>query len=299
MIDLDIMQDCSEVVHYDRPGVPLYIRTAKLSAYPNMRALCHWHDDLEWIYILSGRMNYYINGKKILLKENDSIMINARQMHYGYDFCRQECEFLCILFHPSLFMGNRVLQREYVAPVLENPNLEYLHFHSEEAFGRETAVFLESLAALKERAEDAYEIEAVGRIHLFWSTMLRRKEELDADIGENICWDPHTDLKVQKDMVSYIYQHYGEKITLEDIAASGHVCRSKCCSIFKHYLQQSPIEFLNAYRLKVSCNLLRDTQKSITEIAFSCGFNHLSYFSKMFLGSYGCTPREYRRKNME
>ena len=42
------------------------------------------------------------------------------------------------------------------------------------------------------------------------------------------------------------------------------------------------MDFLNAYRLKVSCNLLDATDKSITEIAFACGFNHLSYFSKTF-----------------
>lgn len=104
------------------------------------------------------------------------------------------------------------------------------------------------------------------------------------------------DLKLQNDMVSFLYQHYNEKITLEEIAAAGHISRSKCCRIFKHYLQQSPISFLNTYRLKVSCNLLDSTDKSITEIAFACGFNHLSYFSKNFYNHYGCTPREYREK---
>lgn len=45
----------------------------------------------------------------------------------------------------------------------------------------------------------------------------------------------------------------------------------------------------------MGCELLGNTEKSITEIAFSCGFNHLSYFSKMFQESYGCTPGEYRK----
>ena len=102
------------------------------------------------------------------------------------------------------------------------------------------------------------------------------------------------DLTLQKDMVSFIYQHYPEKISLNDIAAAGHVGRSKCCQIFKHYMQQSPVDFLNAYRLKISCQLLCTTQKSITEIAMLCGFNHLSYFSKYFAECYGCIPREYR-----
>ena len=68
-----------------------------------------------------------------------------------------------------------------------------------------------------------------------------------------------------------------------------------CCRIFKYYLQQSPVDFLNACCLKVSCRLLDTTDQTITEIALACGFTHLSYFSKLFCAAYGYTPREYRR----
>jgi len=58
------------------------------------------------------------------------------------------------------------------------------------------------------------------------------------------------DLLIQRDMVSYIYSHYSESINLEEIAAAGKVCRNKCCQIFRRYLCQSPIDFLNHYRLE-------------------------------------------------
>lgn len=54
------------------------------------------------------------------------------------------------------------------------------------------------------------------------------------------------------------------------------------------------IDYLNTYRLKMAANLLRGTDRTVTEIALSCGFNHLSYFSKTFLQTYGCTPTAYR-----
>ncbi len=291
MIDVEVMQDNSEVVHYERPGVPLYIRIGKLSAYPNMQAMCHWHDDIELIRVFRGKMNYYINGKRILLQEHDSIMVNARQMHYGYSEQGQECEFSCILFHPSLFTHNQELLQSYVAPVLENTDLEYFFFDGQTECGREIVKLLDRIVELKEQAGYAYEMGVMGWMHLFWGKLLQHTGAL----LENASSSAHTDLKAQKDMVSFIFRHYSEKITLADIAASGHVCRSKCCSIFKHFLQQSPIDFLNAYRLKVSCNLLTTTENSITEIALSCGFNHLSYFSKLFYDTFGCTPSEYRR----
>ena len=59
-----VMQDASEIVRYDEVGIPLYIREGLLSSYPDHRALCHWHEDIEWVQIRSGQMNYYINGKE-------------------------------------------------------------------------------------------------------------------------------------------------------------------------------------------------------------------------------------------
>lgn len=77
MIDLEIMKDASEIVHYDEMGIPIYIRRGVLSDYPDMRALSHWHADIEWIYINDGVMNFEVNGKIVLLSAGDCIMVNA------------------------------------------------------------------------------------------------------------------------------------------------------------------------------------------------------------------------------
>lgn len=291
-IAIELMQDFSEIVQYEQMGIPLYIRTADLAVYPEMSASCHWHDDIEWIYMLSGKMCYYINGKKIVLNEKDVLMINARQMHYGYSYKKQNCRFLCVLFHPSLFGSNQILLQKYVTPVIENADCEYLHFHSTQARGRKIAEYLEQIHYLKEKAANAYEMQVIAVMLQLWGSLLQCGELViqDNKSGRN------NDLAIQKNMVSFIYQNYAEQLSLNEIAASGNVSRSKCCLIFKHYLQQSPVEFLNMFRLKTSCMLLRNTQKSVTEIAFSCGFNHLSYFSKLFVRNFGCTPREYRNQ---
>lgn len=289
----DIMQDLSEIVHYQDTAVPLFIKYGILSTYPNLRALCHWHEDLEFIRMRKGQMNYHVNGKDILLRENDCIMVNARQMHYGYSFHRQDCEFLCILFHPSLFTSNKRLFRKYIAPVTENESIEYLYFDSQQDYGREAAAYMDFIFEKWEQNAPGAEFEIIGAMHSFWTKIYNRCQEFFQAEHQPI----PSDLSAQKDMVCYIYLHYMEKITLDDIAGAGNVCRSKCCSIFKHYLQQSPIDFLNAYRLKVSSNLLKETENSVTQIALMCGFNHLSYYSRLFCKTYGCTPSEYRSQN--
>lgn len=291
-----IMRDASEIVRYDEVGIPLSIREGLLSAYPNHRALCHWHEDIEWVYIRSGQMNYYMNGKRVLLNTGEALMVNSRQMHYGYSENGHDCDFIRILCHPKIFITNSVLYQSYIAPVLSNPSLEYLHLKPEFPEDAEALQLLPEILRIKKEHPAAYEIEAAALLSLLWCRLLRSHPMMP---NEAAAKPKEPDLLVQRDMVSYIYSHYSESINLDEIAAAGKVCRNKCCQIFRRYLNQSPIDFLNHYRLEVSCHLLNNTKLSIAEICTACGFNHQSYYSKIFLRTYSCSPRDFRKRTEE
>lgn len=291
-----IMRNASEIVRYDEVGIPLSIRKGLLSAYPNHRALCHWHEDIEWVYIRSGQMNYYMNGKRVLLNTGEALMVNSRQMHYGYSENGQDCDFIRILCHPKIFITNSVLYQSYIAPVLSNPSLEYLHLKPEFPEDAEALQLLPEILRIKKEHPAAYEIEAAALLSLLWCRLLRSHPMMP---NEAAAKPKEPDLLVQRDMVSYIYSHYSESINLDEIAAAGKVCRNKCCQIFRRYLNQSPIDFLNHYRLEVSCHLLNNTKLSIAEICTACGFNHQSYYSKIFLRTYSCSPRDFRKRTEE
>lgn len=291
-----IMRDASEIVRYDKVGIPLSIREGLLSAYPNHRALCHWHEDIEWVYIRSGQMNYYMNGKRVLLNTGEALMVNSRQMHYGYSENGQDCDFIRILCHPKIFITNSVLYQSYIAPVLSNPSLEYLHLKPEHPEDTEALQLLPEILRIKKEHPTAYEIEAAALLSLLWCRLLRSHPMMPDEAAAK---PKEPDLLVQRDMVSYIYSHYSESINLDEIAAAGKVCRNKCCQIFRRYLNQSPIDFLNHYRLEVSCHLLNNTKLSIAEICTACGFNHQSYYSKIFLRTYSCSPRDFRKRTEE
>ncbi|MBQ6986175.1 MAG: AraC family transcriptional regulator [Oscillibacter sp.] len=294
LMTIELMRDASEVVQYERDSVRLYIRDGRLSMYPDLCAPCHWHEDVECIRVLSGSMRYFVDGERILLEEGDSLVVNSRRMHYGFDHQGGDCAFTCILFHPSVLTGSDALRKTDLLPVLKHPALGYWHCKAESDFGREVSGCLDEIAALKNAGLDAYEWEVIGRLHILWGRLRRHTEWIAAVPGA-----PLSDVELQREMVAFIYRHYQEKLTLADIAAAGHVSRGKCCQIFRACLRQSPIEYLNTYRLKVAAHLLRDTRQSVTDIAFSCGFSHLSYFSRTFLTKYGYTPGEYRKRNLD
>ena len=84
MINIQVMNDSSEIIFYNTPELPVKIIRPKLSDYPNKRVICHWHEDIEMLYIISGEMNYEINGKTVRLSEKSVLFVNARQLHYGF-----------------------------------------------------------------------------------------------------------------------------------------------------------------------------------------------------------------------
>ena len=291
-IEVEILKDQSEAIPYDTPGIPLYIRTRNLSEYVNMRSFPHRQDEIEIMYLVKGRMQFHVNGKTLLLHAGDCAMVNIRQMHHSSSFHQEDCTFFCVIFHPGLLTGNAVLYEKFVLPVLGNPGFEFYCFRPGERFYGTVSRFLKHIMTCKQKASFAYEMQVIGEIHLFWAEFLG----LLPPSGLETAPPANPDLKAQQEMLSFIHQHYGEKLSLDDIAASANVCRSKCHSIFKEYMGAPPIDFLNQYRMEISCALLGNSSLSITEIAVSCGFAHNSYFSQMFRRLYDCTPKEYREK---
>lgn len=289
-VQITMMSDHSEIVSYDNPGIPLYIKRSFLSSYPGRKAQCHWHDDIELVLILKGEMNYYISGETVLLKEMDCILIHAKNMHYGFSVDNKECCFICILFHPSLLSSCAKLTARYVTPFLERNDLPYLHFRHDT--NQEIQKLILQIEQLKNVREICYEMDIIGQLFCLWSTIQRQSKTLSNEATT----EPSPDVIALRKMVSYIHEHYRETISLKDIANAANVCKSNCCNIFKYQIQQSPFVFLNQYRLQVSASLLQSSTRSITQIAFDCGFNHLSYYSKQFLRYFGCTPTEYRHK---
>ena len=66
------------------------------------------------------------------------------------------------------------------------------------------------------------------------------------------------------------------------------------CRLFKQYTGKTPIEYLNNYRIEQAAKLLIETNDSITDIAFDCGFENTSYFIRKFKAQKSATPKQYR-----
>ena len=68
------------------------------------------------------------------------------------------------------------------------------------------------------------------------------------------------------------------------------------CRFFRQMTQKTPVEYLNYYRIECAREQLSTTSCTVTEIAFNCGFNDVSYFIKIFRKYMGMTPGQFVRQ---
>lgn len=283
--------DFSETVAYNNPLFPAYVRYGILSAYPDYAAVSHWHKDLEFIVVRNGRMTYNVNGELIELTAGNGIMVNSRQLHYGFSAEHRECEFICILLSPELLSGNEWFFQNCIAPVTENSFYPYLYLSGE---GWENAV-LEQVNGLYAAftAQPEQKLSCFTLIDSFLSIMKLLYENLD--VKNYGMAKPSNDLTSLKNMITYIEEHFSRRITLENIALSGACCKSRCSSLFKKYLRETPMTYTAKLRLQKSLPALLNTDKSITEIAYEHGFCGASYYCETFQKYYGTSPLKYRK----
>lgn len=96
--------------------------------------------------------------------------------------------------------------------------------------------------------------------------------------------------------MAFIHGHFAEPITRQTLARHIGMSDDYLTYCFRQELGVTPIAYLNRYRVIQAKQLLRNTDKSITDIALEVGFSSSSYFSRVFRREVGVSPQEYRRK---
>ena len=99
--------------------------------------------------------------------------------------------------------------------------------------------------------------------------------------------------RVQK-VKNFIDKHYKEEIRLTQVADLAGMSPSAFSRFFKLHTGRNLSEYIIDLRLGYASRMLVDSTNSISEIGFSCGFNNLSNFNRIFRKRKGCSPSEFR-----
>ena len=97
----------------------------------------------------------------------------------------------------------------------------------------------------------------------------------------------------------FIQNNFHHKIALKEVANLIHVTESNFCKFFKKATGKTYSDYINEIRINEACRLLAQSEKTINQIAFECGFETLSYFNRVFLSKKEVTPSKYRSKTLD
>lgn len=92
--------------------------------------------------------------------------------------------------------------------------------------------------------------------------------------------------------IAYIQLNYHSDININSVAEYTGISERYLRSLFSQHLNLSPLDYLNQIRINKAVELLRNTEMSIKEVCFQCGFRSPQYFSRIFKQQMGVSPRQ-------
>jgi len=96
---------------------------------------------------------------------------------------------------------------------------------------------------------------------------------------------------------NYIIQNYNKPITLEEVAGQAYMTPHAFCRYFKKHTRYTLVSFLNKVRINEACKLLMSgSHNGIAAVAYSCGFNSITNFNRVFKSITGKCPRSYKEQ---
>lgn len=101
--------------------------------------------------------------------------------------------------------------------------------------------------------------------------------------------------KYFNDILTYIHGNYRLNLSIKQISDDTHVSEKQMYGMFKKFLDMTPIDYINRYRISNACIFLKQMDVSVETVAGMVGIDNPKYFTRMFIKWKGVSPREYRK----
>ena len=272
---------------------PYIASRAELDKYIGRYVPWHWHKTVELFYMESGSIEYDTQGGKLLFSAGSGGLVNSNVLHMTKAISQREQNIqLLHIFDVSLLAGKQGsrIEQKYITPVITTPQIEVIPLFPGSA-AEERILNLIATSFRLSSDEFGYEIKLRETLTEIWLMLFELSRPMREKKGEHNKSNDKIKL-----MMIYIHEHYGEKISIPELAAAACLNERECYRVFRDCLHMTPVEYMKAYRLQAACQMLAKGQEPVTVIGHACGLGSSSYFGKVFREYAHCSPTEYRRK---
>jgi YesN/AraC family two-component response regulator len=242
--------------------------------------------------VKSGSGSYYVRGKQYQMKEGDLIIFNHIEPH-GWMVESEFMDMKVMIFSTNLVSR---FKYDYLIPFIERGSDFKNKISKNDFFASEIVQMMDEIyVEATKKSEGAHLLILADVLRIL--TFLIRYYENDGLLmakSETIL-EKRSNMKRLENALSYINEHYMEKITLKQVADLVFMSESYFSSYFKSVIDRSFIDYVTDLRLQRVNELIDTTDGSICEIAMESGFNNMANFYRIYKKHFGeLSPR--RRK---
>lgn len=229
-------------------------------------------------FVLEGCGTFYVDGKSYRLNKNEGFLICPDIITY-YEADRE---------NPWTYtwVGFKGIKAEGYLKLAnldkDNPIFEYKHG---DFIGKCFENMIKSVNLKYGR-----DLRLQGLLNIFLSELIEKAE------NHTINGDSYKDIYIKKTL-QYIEANFSRDISIAEIADNIGLNKNYFSNFFKENVGVSPMEYLIKYRINKACELMKNEQLSISDIARSVGYNDPLGFSKIFKKIKGVSPKIYRIKS--
>lgn len=258
------LEEYCEIIQRSKPGLKYCERFDQNSHKWDYSR--HSHPYIEMIFFLEGKMKLTAAGSNLNASMYDTLVYPANCIHQDGKNLEMNCEIICLWVDiPELKLDKIILMHE------RNRNIRDLFLFVYNEQHRENPM--------------PYMIE--DALKLLLMTILRDQSEIPE--GEQFLGQ----------VIQYIDRHFSEKITLEQLAKRTHISKSYLTRRFRQFTGETIVNYINKLRIQYAREMLVNSEKNITEIAWAVGFDSPKYFHRVFKKETGESPAAFRRRHVE
>lgn len=243
----------------------------------------HTHLRIEINYVKKGSCILHLDGECAYFHEGEIMIIDSNVEHM-FEAGKAGATLLKLEFLPEIFSA--FLQDETDGktaaffPVFSQQN-RLIKISNNIRIMRVIQRIINELDEKKRYYESLvilYYAELLMLIH-------RYLEEVFVPIGAN---------ENLKYAIDYLRKHYRENIKMTEVARTLEISERYLRKLFMQKLHLSPLDYLNQLRVNKAIELMKNTELSLKEIGFACGFNSSQHFCRVFKQQVGINPRDFR-----
>ncbi|MEO6732105.1 MAG: AraC family transcriptional regulator [Ferruginibacter sp.] len=250
----------------------------------------HYHEEFELNLIINANGAKRIVGDHIgQIEDLELVLIGPNLSHAWFTHqCKTgDIKEVTIQWHKDLF-DEKLLRRNQLSFIRKMFDLSLKGI----LFSKETiqTIYPRILSLDKESGFDS----VMALINILHDLSTSRNIRTLSETGFNSDFQLNFNSRRIEKAFEYMNRNYDKPVTLGDIARLVNMTEVSFSRFIKKRTGITFIDSLNEIRLGHASRILIDTTNSIAEVSYSCGFNNISNFNRLFKKKKGCTPKEFR-----